>query len=222
MLVSKALLKNTPLPVRYEEACRALAECSTIMDAKYFADKAEALAAWAKIYKSDQAEVEARRLKLHAYRKMGLLAQELRPGSRGRRGLIGTVGGPQALLKESGLKAHQGQNALRLARVSNEKFEAISSLPRPPGIAQAAGAYGRGLGSKKCTSQEYYTLCVRTGYGIKACKSIIKTIDPKNVTLPSEFSEITSALDSVRECIEGLNILEQRLEYALSVAHKTQ
>lgn len=65
------------LPVQYDEAVKALAACTTIDESKHWADKAEALAAWAKVYKDDQVAIEARRLKLHAYRRMGELAQEL-------------------------------------------------------------------------------------------------------------------------------------------------
>src|ERR1700722_7297053 len=71
--------RTVPMPVEYVEACKALAACVTIDEAKRWADKAEALAAWAKIYRSDEASVQAARLKLHAYRRMGKLAEEIRP-----------------------------------------------------------------------------------------------------------------------------------------------
>ena len=75
------------VPVEYERACTALAECQTIDEAKYWDNKADALAAWAKIYNNDQAGLEAKRLKLHAYRRMGEIAREIIP-----KGTSGGVG----------------------------------------------------------------------------------------------------------------------------------
>lgn len=68
---------TVPMPVEYEAACKALAACESIDEGKYWSDKADALAAWAKIYKSDEAAVAARRLKLMAFRRMGELASAM-------------------------------------------------------------------------------------------------------------------------------------------------
>src|SRR5688572_2684465 len=87
------------LPVEYSAAITAIAVCRTIDDGKYWSDKADALAAWAKIYKDDVVAREARSLKLHAYRRIGVLAAEIRPLKfRGRGGAVG----PNSLLVENG------------------------------------------------------------------------------------------------------------------------
>src|SRR5208282_4621524 len=71
---------RTPLvPVEYETAITALTECAHLDEAKYWDNKADALAAWAKIYHSDECARKAKMLKMHAYRRMGQLAGELRP-----------------------------------------------------------------------------------------------------------------------------------------------
>ena len=77
---ARAITKGrAPLvPVEYEEAVKALAKCREIDDAKYWSDKASALAAWAKIYHSPQVMREAKLLKLHAYRHMAELAHAIR------------------------------------------------------------------------------------------------------------------------------------------------
>lgn len=64
------------VPVEYEAACNALAQCVDLDEAKYWSDKADALAAWAKIYRDDRISAQAKRLKLKAYRRMGELAAE--------------------------------------------------------------------------------------------------------------------------------------------------
>ena len=118
---AKAILGGrTPLmPVEYEEAVRALHACVTLDEAKYWDNKADALAAWAKIYRSTDAERYAKQLKLRAYRRMGELAQELRPGRVGAgRGNLG----PLSVLRENGLNQPASRSAMALARMSPEMF----------------------------------------------------------------------------------------------------
>lgn len=127
---TRAVSKASPkLPVQYEQACTALAECTTIDEAKYWDNKADALAAWAKIYKSDQAAVEAKRLKLHAYRRMGQLSAEIQPGGFNSKGI---APGPAALLKENGLRPGQVGLARRIARAPVEVFEQAVARKNPP------------------------------------------------------------------------------------------
>jgi hypothetical protein len=129
------------IPVEYEEACKRLVACQTLDEAKYWDNKADALAAWAKIYHNDQAGREARALKLWAYRRMGELAAELRPhrhmGTKpgeqvGKHGRGGSTPGPFSLLKEQGLTESQASAARRLARVPLETVKELVELPRPP------------------------------------------------------------------------------------------
>lgn len=128
---------RTPLvPVEYEAAVKALQACSTLDEAKYWGNKADALAAWAKIYRNDQAGIEAKRLKLHAYRRMGELAAELRPRTM-RTGTEwhlkrGANPGPKSLLVEQGLTKSQAESAVGVYRRTKAEFEAIVSSPRPP------------------------------------------------------------------------------------------
>lgn len=81
---------RTPhVPVEYETAINALVACRSIDEAKYWSDKSDALAAWAKIYHSDKAAREAKALKLWAFRRMGQLAAELRPNYKRVKGISG-------------------------------------------------------------------------------------------------------------------------------------
>jgi len=62
-----------------DEISHAIAECTTIELAKYYDNKIDALAALAKILKDDKITVEAKRAKLLNYRKLGEIAESLRP-----------------------------------------------------------------------------------------------------------------------------------------------
>lgn len=130
-------IKRSNLPVEYAEAIRNLVACLTIDEAKRWSDKADALAAWAKIYESNQAGIEARRLKLHAYRRMGQLARELRPGGGNPKTGLATIKGPVSLLEENGLKTHQANCSTALARMPAQKFAALVNSPRPPATSGA-------------------------------------------------------------------------------------
>jgi hypothetical protein len=125
------------VPVVYEQAITALAECLSIDDAKLWHDKADALAAWAKIYHSNEVARQARALKLHACRRMGELAFELNPARRkAGAGMHGKSGymhpGSQKTLLQAGVKHGQATACSNLARLSKEQFEHLANLPRPP------------------------------------------------------------------------------------------
>lgn len=126
-------IRSPRLPVEYEEAVRNLVACTNLDEAKYWNNKADALAAWAKIYDNDRAGIEARRLKLHAYRRMGELAREIRPGGGNPNPKTGTqIKGPISLLVEKGLKLNQANCASAAARIPAEKFSKLVNSPQPP------------------------------------------------------------------------------------------
>jgi hypothetical protein len=125
-------VSTADVPVKYTAAVKALVACQNIDDAKYFADKSEALAAWAKIYHHDRAAVEAKRLKLHAFRRIGILANELRPGGRPVKGSYGSPPGPNSLLREHGFSGSQIKCMRTAAKIPSKQFDKMVSLPSPP------------------------------------------------------------------------------------------
>lgn len=135
-MTNNSVVKIVKLPIVYEEAVRDLIACQSLDEAKYFADKAEALSAYSKIYRDNAAGIEARKLRLHSYRRMGELAAEIRPNSfiPGKRpgSRAGSAPGPSSLLMESGLSRTAASEARYLAKMSAEKFQKLIDLPRPP------------------------------------------------------------------------------------------
>lgn len=140
---------RTPLvPVEYEEAVKNLQACSTLDEAKYWSDKSDALAAWAKIYRNDKAGREARRLKLHAYRRMGEIAHELRPRKsgavKGAPAGSGNLPGAPALLKQSGLQQHEADACSAIAKIPQRKFERYLNSDRPPAPSSLLAKFSSG------------------------------------------------------------------------------
>jgi hypothetical protein len=119
------------LPIEYSTAIKALAACMTLNEAKYWDDKADALAAWSKIYRSNDAEQKALCLKLHAYRRMGEIAEELRP-SRVGRPAGDSPGTSSALLASHGLSKPAVRAARKLAALPKQAFEKILEKPQAP------------------------------------------------------------------------------------------
>ena len=135
---------RTPLvPVEYEKALAALESCVHIDEAKYWSDKADALAAWAKIYRSNDAQRKAAALKLYAYRRMGEIAQELRPRKKFYPGR-GSHGGPHSLLIEAGLTPSQATQARRCAIETSEGFRKQIEKDHPPSPSQFVALTGGG------------------------------------------------------------------------------
>lgn len=131
---------RTPMPVEYETAIKALDACTSLDETKAWNNAADALAAWAKIYNSDEAELKAKRLRLHAYRRMGQLARELRPPGRmkggGHRGCLGKLPGPNSLLQEHGLTKTEAGAANFIAQLPEEQFQRVLERPlRPTTVA---------------------------------------------------------------------------------------
>lgn len=153
---------DVALPIEYTAACRAIAACRTIDDGKRWSDKADALAAWAKIYNSDQAASEARRLKLHAYRRMNDLAEQLRPSGR-RLGPHGSsVAGARTLLGEHGLSEHKVKDIRRIGAIPKATFDDLVKSRNPPGVTAAAiQGIGHSMhGAQPVSSDSWRLICV--------------------------------------------------------------
>jgi hypothetical protein len=125
---------NAFVPAQYEEAIRLLIVCQTLDEARTFDNLADALAAWAKMYCDDRAAHAARVLKLHAYRRVGALAEKMRPAQKTYRG----AKGPHSLLVESGFKNHQAIAAVKVGRMPQDDFDLVASQRRPPSPAMLA------------------------------------------------------------------------------------
>jgi len=127
------------LPETYENAQKALAECQKIDECQAWADKAEALASYAKQADDDSLRKMADRIQARAIRRAGELLKQIEPKHTGRPPENGEGDRPNLTRKQAatdaGLSDHQRKQALHVAN--------ILSTP-------AAGA-GRKWGSNQLT-----------------------------------------------------------------------
>ncbi len=77
-------IANASLPSLYSKAQTAIAECARIDECKDWADKAQALASYAKQANNREMYNTALRIIARAYRRCGQLLKEIEPGTGGQ------------------------------------------------------------------------------------------------------------------------------------------
>jgi hypothetical protein len=129
------------LPVVYEKAKRALAACGRIDECKDWADRAAALASYARQAKDDTLFNHARRIQARATRRQGELLKEIKaPGKRTDKPTAATV--HRLSQKEAGaaagLSERQIKTSVNVANVPNEEFEKQVEDRKPPSVSEMA------------------------------------------------------------------------------------
>lgn len=117
--------------VRYEAACRALAECKAVDEVKAWADKAAAMQAYGRMAKDKTLEVDAAEIRIRAERRLGEMLSAQKDAGAINRGGAGThatgreerpVGVPPTLA-EVGISKDLSSRAQKLAAVPEDEFE---------------------------------------------------------------------------------------------------
>lgn len=133
------------LPVSYEAAQKALAECSRVDECKDWSDKAAALASYARQAKDNTLHNLALRIQARAQRRMGELLKQVPRGDADGANLVqhrraATV--PPVtrtqVARDAGLSDRQRKTALRVASVPEPTFTAAVESPQPPTVTALA------------------------------------------------------------------------------------
>ena len=134
-------IPDARLPRAYEAAQTALAECQQIDECKDWADKAAALASYAKQSQDESLMRMAQRIRARAVRRAGeLLAQVQAQGARtDLQPSMGDHTKSQAdAAREAGFSKHQQVQAVRIAAIPEPDFEAQVEAPKPATLSQLA------------------------------------------------------------------------------------
>jgi hypothetical protein len=128
------------LPVAYEAAKVALANCASIDECQSWADKAEALASYARQADDETLRKQADRIQARAIRRCGELLKQIdgrgRPAEN-KEGALPNKSQAHAA-REAGLSAHQQKQAVRVASVAAEVFEQSVESDAPPTVTRLA------------------------------------------------------------------------------------
>jgi len=115
--------------VKYDAACRALAAAKSVDEVKLIRDKAQAIAAAAKIAKNHELEIDAAEIRIRAERRLGeMIAAQREAGlmakGRLRRGSDMDPREDKPTLAESGIDKHLADRARKTAAIPGADFEA--------------------------------------------------------------------------------------------------
>lgn len=125
--------------IKYEAACRALAECKSLDEVKSWADKAAAMQAYSRMAKDKTMEVDAAEIRIRAERRLGeMLAATkadggLNPAATLKRGpvLVDDEDGKKGpTLADAGISYDLSSRAQKLAAVPEAEFEAELAAKR--------------------------------------------------------------------------------------------
>jgi hypothetical protein len=117
--------------IRYEAACRALAECKQIDEVKDIADKAAAMLAYGRMANDKTLEVDAAEIRIRAERRLGemILAQKaeggLNPAATLKQNavVVGNDHGMRPTLKSAGISKDLSARSQKLAQIPEPQFE---------------------------------------------------------------------------------------------------
>lgn len=128
-------ISSAKLPATYEAAKHALSECSRIDECQNWADKAEALASYAKQSKDESLRKMADRIQARAIRRCGELLKKISPARGHENGSVPTRSGAAS---SAGLSEHQRKTALRVADIPEKEFERQVESETPPTVTRLA------------------------------------------------------------------------------------
>ena len=126
--------------VKYDAACRAVAEAKAVDEVKQMRDKADAMRVYAKQANNKQLEVDAAEIRMRAERRVGELIQAQKETEGLNRGAAGTPGpgrgnknvglektrvSSQPTLAEAGIDKNLADRARKLSSVPEHEFEGM-------------------------------------------------------------------------------------------------
>lgn len=128
------------LPQTYANAKVALFNCVTVDECQSWADKAAALASYAKQAQDEELMKMATRIKARAIRRAGELLKQIEP-KQGSNQNIQEGDRPKVqtrteVARDAGLSEHQTKQALRTASVPDEQFEQLVESENPPTVTK--------------------------------------------------------------------------------------
>jgi hypothetical protein len=135
-------LPRAKLPATYEGAKVALAECTRLDECQDWANKAEALASYARQAQDEQLRKMADRIQARAIRRCGELLQQIqiasgRPPQEIKEGALPNYGRVKAAT-DAGLSEHKRKTAMRVSRLPDPEFEAAIEGDDPATVTELA------------------------------------------------------------------------------------
>lgn len=134
-------VENARLPQTYANAKTALYNCVSIDECQSWADKAAALASYAKQAGDDSLMKMATRIRDRAIRRSGELLKQIEPAKNQHDASARVGSGPSsrsAAGADAGMSPRQVKTAMRVANVPADQFEKLVESDNPPTVTKLA------------------------------------------------------------------------------------
>ena len=208
---------NASLPAKYESAKVALAECERIDECKEWADKAAALASYAKQAEDQTLMNHAMRIQGRASRRIGELLKQFdaRGGDRSKSAATDTFAQRDAA-EDAGLSKRQQVSAVRIANIPAERFERAIEAPTPP-TKTALAEMGRKpretrpLVDLEGRSEGDFRAATRGQGELQEFAAFVATADADAIVRGSKPHEIAAMRRHVETARAWLSILSNKL-----------
>lgn len=138
--VANINIASARLPRSYEHAKQALTACSNIDECQQWADKAEALASYAKQADDDSLRRLADRIQARAVRRCGELLKRYDARGDHRKNDGAVISSQRQAATDAGMSERQRVTAVRVANVPADKFEEWVESDAPPTVTKLAEA----------------------------------------------------------------------------------
>jgi hypothetical protein len=203
------------LPATYEQAKITLASCAKIDECQEWANKAEALASYARMADDDSLRTMADRIQAHAVRRMGEILRQF--DAQGRRTDQPKEGALQKLTQtemaeSAGISEHQRKQAVRVAKLPAEKFEAAVEAPKPATVTELSE-----MGKKIRAAPESFKQATALIGAVTRFDEFCRTNSAASVAeglLPEEIAKVRVSAARVYEWLNRLDMALDRAEAA--------
>ena len=191
-------ISTARLPVAYEAAAKAIAECHRIDECKGWSDRAAALASYARQAKNDSLRVMAVRIQARAIRRCGELVEQIEPSKGGQPTHDGAGISRTKAAEQAGLSERQKVTALRVASIPSEAFDQQIESNNPPTITALAdqGRQVRAV-DRKPDFERFKAAC-------SALHAFVKFCDANEAAATAEAFEAAD-IAMARKCVTTLD-----------------
>jgi hypothetical protein len=192
-------ISSARLPQTYEAAKSALANCARIDECQDWADKAQALASYAKQADDDALRKLADRIQARAVRRCGELLKQYDGRGRPAENNMGvhTISRADAA-KDAGLSKHKVDTAVRVSNIPSADFDTAVESDRPPTVTKLAemGKHSRPVAPAAPSGFREATAALGT---VDRFASFCRSHDPEFVAGGVMPSEVCAVREQVAE-----------------------
>ena len=211
--------------IKYDAACRALAECKAVDEVKAWADKAAAMQAYGKMAKDKTLEVDAAEIRIRAERRLGeMLTQQKADGGPNRGAVVAGnkpgegQGSPVVVdddrrpkLSDAGISKDLSSRAQKLAAVPEEEFESEVGEWRERVTAEGARVSARLQKAGERALKEQHAAPLDEADESPTLAELVDELQAENTRLTAEIKALTETDDQKAETIKWHRMYEHAM-----------